>query len=116
MANRVIFIGWNRPAVGREQEAAQLWQKAMAYYGTLQADGKIESFEPILLTAHGGDPNGFVMIKGEDEKLAEVRREDTFTDLVIEGGWCLEGFGVVTGYVGEGVADIFGRWSKLISS
>ena len=116
MADRVLFIGWNRPAVGREQKAMQLWQKAMEYYNKLQTDGRIESFEPVLLTAHGGDLNGFVMLKGDAEKLAEIRREDNFIDLTFEAGYCLEGFGVIVGYVGEGLTDAFSRWSKLISS
>ena len=115
MADRVLFIGWNRPIVGREQLALQLWQKAMEYYGKLQSNGRIESFEPVLLNAHGGDLNGFVMLKGNAEKLSEIRREDPFVDLVIDAEYCLQGFGVVTGYVGEGIADIFGRWTKVIS-
>ena len=116
MANRVLFIGWNRAAVGREQEAIRLWQKAMEYYSKLQADGRIESFEPVILTAHGGDLNGFVILKGDAEKLSEIRREDTFIDLTIEAGYCLEGFGVVVGYVGDGLVDVFGRWSKFVTS
>ena len=115
MADRVLFIGWNRAAVGREKEAMQLWQKAIEYYGKLQADGRIESFEPVILTAHGGDLNGFVILKADAEKLVEIRREDTFIDLTIEAGYCLEGFGVILGYVGEGLTDAFGRWSKLIN-
>jgi len=86
------------------------------YYKKLHEDGRIESFAPVLLTAHGGDLNGFVMLKGDAEKLGEIRREDTFIDFTIEGGYCLEGFGVIVGYVGEGLTEVFGRWSKLISS
>ncbi len=55
MADRVLFIGWNRAVVGREQQAMQLFQKVVEFYGKLQADGRIESFEPVLLSAHGGD-------------------------------------------------------------
>jgi hypothetical protein len=116
MANRVFFIGWNRPVVGREQEAMQLWQKVMEYYSKLQADGRIESFEPVLLSAHGGDLNGFVILRGDAKKLFEIRQEDTFIDLTIEAEYCLEGFGIVVGYVGDGLTDLFGRWSKLVSS
>jgi hypothetical protein len=94
----------------------QLFQKVVEFYGKLQADGRIESFEPVLLTAHGGDLNGFFLLKGDAEKLAEIRREDTFIDLTFEAGYCLEGFGVIVGYVGEGLTDAFSRWSKLISS
>ena len=114
MADRMLFIGWNSPIVGREQLSKQLWQKAMEYYGKLQEDGKIESFEPVILSAHGGDLNGFVMLKGDAVKLSELRREDSFIDLTIEAEYCLQGFGVVMGYVGEGLIDVFNRWAKVI--
>ena len=114
MADRILFIGWNRAVVGREQQAMQLFQKSMEFYGKLQAEGQIESFEPVLLSLHGGDLNGFVLLKGEAEKLAEVRRDETFLDLTTEAGYCLEGFGIVPGLIGEGLTDTFSRWSKLI--
>jgi len=116
MADRVVFIGWNRPVVGREKQAMQLFQKSMEYYSNLQKDGKIESFEAVILAAHGGDLNGFVMLKGDAKKLAEIGSEDTFVQLSIEGGYCLDGLGVVPGYVGEGVTKVLTQWSKLIGS
>ena len=114
MADRVLFIGWNRSIVGREQQAMQLFQKTVEFYGKLQADGRIESFEPVLLDAHGGDLNGFFLLKGEAEKLGEVQHDETFRDLSIEAGYCLEGVGIVPGSIGEGLADVFSRWSKLL--
>ncbi len=36
MADRILFIGWNRVVAGREQQGMQLWQKTMEYYGGLQ--------------------------------------------------------------------------------
>ena len=47
MADRVILIGWDRPIVGREQRAMQLFQKCIEYYSKLQTGGRIESFEPV---------------------------------------------------------------------
>ena len=47
MADRVLFMGWNRSVSGREQQAMQLFQKCMEFYGGLQADGRIEGFEPV---------------------------------------------------------------------
>ena len=114
MADRVLFIGWNRAVVGREQQAMQLFQKTAEFYGKLQAEGRIESFEPVLLSAHGGDLNGFWLLKGEAEKLGEVRRDETFRDITIEAGYCLEGVGVIPGFIGEGLTDAFSRWSKLL--
>lgn len=113
MADRVLFIGWNRAVVGREQQAMQLFQKVMEFYAKLQADGRIESFESVILGAHGGDLNGFFMLKGSAEKLAEIREDDTFMNQVTEANFCLEGFGVIIGYIGEGLNDVFSRWSKL---
>ena len=114
MADRVLFIGWNRPVVGREQQAMELFQKVVEFYGKLQADGRIESFEPVILAAHGGDLNGFFLLKGEAGKLAELREDDAFVQIVMEAGYCLNGFGVVPGYIGEGLTDVISRWSKLL--
>jgi hypothetical protein len=116
MADRVIFIGWNRPVAGREQQAMKVFQRVMEYYSKLQSGGKIESFESVMLSHHGGDLNGFVILKGDAKKLAEVREEATFVEYHIEAGYCLEGLGIVSGYIGEGMKDIFSRWSKLIGS
>jgi hypothetical protein len=115
MADSVLFLGWNRSSAGREQQAMQLFQKVIEFYGKLQAEGRIESFEPVILAAHGGDLNGFVLLRGDTEKLDEVRRDDTFLNYSIEASYCLEGFGVVPGYIGEGITDVFSRWSKLFS-
>jgi len=114
MADRVLFTGWNRPVVGREQQAMELFQKVVEFYGKLQADGRIESFEPVILAAHGGDLNGFFLLKGEAGKLAELREDDAFVQIVIEAGYCLDGFGVVPGYIGEGLTDVISRWSKVL--
>lgn len=113
MANSVLFVGWNRAVVGREKQAMQLFQKCLEYYTKLKEEDKIESFEPVLLSAHGGDLNGFWLIKGSAQKLAEIRQDRIFGDLIIEAGFCLEGFGVVGGFVGEGLTSVFARWSKL---
>ena len=114
MADHVLFLGWNRPTVGREQQAMELWGKAMEYYGKLQADGRIESFEPIMLGAHGGDLNGFLLIRGNIEKLNEIRGEDAFLNFMTEASYCLDGFGVVPGIIGEALNEGFARWAKLV--
>ena len=115
MANAVIFLGWNRPSVGREQQAMKVFQKSLEFYGKLKTEGRIESFEPVILSAHGGDLNGFILIRGDAKKLSEVKREETFVDLVIEGEYCVDGFGHVDGYIGDGLNDILSRWAKLFS-
>ena len=116
MADAVIFIGWNRPIVGREKQAMQLFQKVTEYNSKLQAARKIEGFEVVILSPHGGDLNGFMMLKGDAKKLAEVRQEENFVQLVTEASYCLQGYGVVPGYTGAGVTNVLSQWSKLIGS
>ena len=115
MADRVLFIGWNRAVVGREKQAMQLFQKYMEYFTKLKKEGRIESYEPVLLSAHGGDLNGFWLLKGSAQKFAEIRQDSAFGDLIIEAGYCLEGFGVVLGYIGEDLTNLLSRFSKFAS-
>jgi len=115
MADHVLFLGWNRVVAGREQQAMKLWQKFMEFNTGLQSEGKIESFEPVILSAHGGDLNGFIMIRGDAEKLAKVRADDVFGDLAIEANYCLDKFGIVVGFIGDSIKDQLSRWSKLFA-
>ena len=114
MADRILFLGWNRSVTGREQQALKLFEKSMEFFGKLQADGRIESFEPALLSAHGGDLNGFILLRCDADKLTEVRKDDTFISITMEADYCLEGFGLILGFIGEGLTDAFARYSKLI--
>ena len=115
MADSALFIGWKRSVAGREKQAMTLFMNVMEYYGKLQNESRIESFEPVLLGAHGGDLNGFVLIRGDEVKLDEIRREETFLNNVIEANFCLEGFGVVPAYIGDGLSNVFSLWSKHFS-
>ena len=116
MANQALFLGWDIPVRGREEKAMKLWGKCMEYYGKLQAAGRIESFEPVILSAHGGDLNGFFLIRGDVKILDEIRREDEFIELIIECEYCLEGFGILSGYVGESLEAVFSKWAELVTA
>jgi hypothetical protein len=116
MADRVLFLGWNRAIPGREKQAMDLFQKTTEFYNKLQSGGRIERYEVILLSSHGGDLNGFFLLYGSAAKLAELRQDKAFLEIVIEAGFCLDGSGLILGYTGEGLADIFAPYSKLINS
>ena len=62
------------------------------------------------MARHGSTVNGFVMLRGEASKLDTFRRSDEFKDLVVEASLCLDGFGVVDAYVGDGLKDLMHRW------
>jgi len=115
MASACLFIGWNRALQGREHQAMELFQTGMAYYGKLQAAGTIESFEPVLLSSHGGDMNGFILLRGDAQKLAAVRVSPEFVDIETQSMLCLQGVGVIQGYAGEGVQSMLASWNKHLA-
>jgi hypothetical protein len=70
MAGEPLFIGWGAVVRGREKQALKVFQESMEYYGKLQQDGRIEGFDVLLLAPHGGDLNGFVILRGDRKALA----------------------------------------------
>jgi hypothetical protein len=95
MADAGLFIGWGEVVRGREAESLEVFNETLAYYGRLQEEGTIESFEPVFLEPHGGDLSGFILIRGDAETLAALRVSEEFTQFSIRAGLIVEGFGVV---------------------
>ena len=59
--------------------------------------------EPVLLEPHGGDLAGFVLIRGDQEKLSRLRTSEEFVRLNQRAQLVVDNFGVVTAYAGEAV-------------
>ena len=78
MADVAVFIGWGQPVPGRERQALRVFAEVMEYLGRLQQGGEIESFEPVALDPHGGDLEGFVVIRGAREQLSMLRAAEDF--------------------------------------
>lgn len=95
MADAGLFIGWGQPVRGREGQAVELFNEVLGYYARLQEEGEIESFEPVFLEPHGGDLGGFILIRGEAEKLAAIRVSEEFTQFSLRAGLMVDSFGVV---------------------
>jgi len=95
MADAGLFVGFGDPVRGRESQAVEIFNETLGYYGRLQEEGEIESFEPVFLEPHGGDLSGFILLRGDAEKLAALRVSDEFTQLTLRAGLCVESIGVV---------------------
>ena len=63
MGTNVVFMGWDRPSRGHEAAATALFQEFAEYLGGQQQAGTIQSFESVFLNPHGGDLNGFTLIR-----------------------------------------------------
>ena len=103
MAAAALFIGFGQPARAREPQALDLLNEVLGLCSELRATGHIESFEPVLLEPHGGDLNGFLLVRGSPEQLAALRARDDFRRAVARAGLVLDGFGVVDAHIGEGL-------------
>ena len=101
MSNFGLFVGFGAPVVGRETQAARVFGEAMAYYARLQQQGDIESFEGALLEAHGGDLNGFILLRGDPTKLAMARASEEWARLVARANFVVHGVGVISALLGE---------------
>ena len=114
MSTGAILFGWNRPIPGREQMSAQHFQDYLGYLTGLQGNGAIDSFEVVLLNPHGGDLNGFFLIRGESDQLNALQASDDWGVHTTRGGLHLEGSGAIRGVTGEGVMEQMNRWSGLL--
>jgi hypothetical protein len=101
MAEMGVFIGWGAPVRGREAKGLEVFNEAIEYWGRLQQDGEIESFEVVLLYPHGGDLDGFSILRGNGESLDRLRASDEFNRLTSRAGLIVEGLGVVSAALGD---------------
>lgn len=72
----------------------------VAFFKRLHAEGALDSFEPVLLGANPGPVGGFVLLRGTQEALDEMRNSDAFLLLNVKGNKTLEGFAVVRAHYG----------------
>jgi hypothetical protein len=115
MADAGLFIGWGAPVRGREAKGLEVFNEAFAYYGRLQQEGVIEGFETGILEPHGGDLQGFVLIRGSEEKLARLRVDDEFVRLSTRASLIVEGVGVIGVALGDGLEQSIATYQEAVS-
>jgi hypothetical protein len=104
MADAALFIGWGQVVRGREKRALEVFNETVEYYGGLQGDGKIEDFEVAILTPHGGDLQGFALLRGSEEQISALQTDEEFQRIVVRADQIVESLGVITAAIGEGLA------------
>jgi hypothetical protein len=103
MADAGLFIGWGEVVRGREDRALDVFNETIEYYGQLQSDGRIESFDVALLEPHGGELQGFVILRGSEEQIDNVHRDDDFQRLMTKASLIVDDLGLIPAYIGEGL-------------
>lgn len=103
MADQVLVISWGSPIAGREERGLEVFNEALGIAGRMQQEGRIESFDVVLL-APNGDMNGYIEIHGSAEQLAAVSADEEFQRNTIDAALIVEDLKHTMGYTNEGVA------------
>lgn len=115
MPNRAFFVGWDRPVPGREAMAVETYASLVSILDKSKASRQIDSYETVLLDSHGGDLNGFVLVRGDQDGIDRFLQSDTWTELQARGNLYLQNFGTVRCVIGSGVNDRMTLYRKLVS-
>ena len=114
MAEAGLYLGWGTAVRGREKAALDLFNESLQYYGRLQQDGKIESFDVALLNPTGGDAGGFILLRGSAEQIDSLRRDDEFQTLQTRVQLIVDGLRITDAVIDEGLAQQIPRFEKVI--
>ena len=114
MADRMLFIGWGTPVPGREEAAIECFNEAVGFYGRVQQEGKIESFDVVLL-----DPNaelgGYIELHGSAQQLSALAESDEFRRLQAQVSLIVGDNRIIGGVMNEGVAREMAIYTDAVS-
>lgn len=115
MADRILFIGWGIPVRGREERGLEVFNDAVGLYGRMQQEGRIESFDVVLLDPNGGSLEGYMELHGSAEQLSEIRDSDDFRRMLVDASLIIDDLRLVDGYANEGVAREMALYQEAIA-
>jgi hypothetical protein len=112
MTKGALFVGWGPIIPGREHQAKVVLGEAMAFCTNLQENKIIDGFEAVFLEPHGGDLEGFVMVKGDQDSLARLRTSEEFLKTVVAVQLVHSKVRVVGAYTGRELQIVAGLWDE----
>ena len=115
MADSGLFIGWGEVVRGREDRALDVFNETLELYGQMQADGRIEDFEVALLNPHGGELQGFVMLRGSEAQIDAVGRDEDFQRVMTKGSLVGDQLGIIPAAINEGLARAMAIYQEEIA-
>jgi hypothetical protein len=116
MADYGLFIGWGPDSVrGREAKSLEVFNESVEYWGRLQQEGRIESFEVAFLEPHGGDLGGFALLRGDREAIAALRFDDEFMRITTRATLIVENLGIVGAFINNGLSNAVSDFQEAIA-
>ncbi len=116
MAEAGIFIGWGANIPNREAKGLEVFNESVQYWSGLEQDGKIESFEVVLLTPHGGDLDGFALLRGSRDQVGALLVDEEFERITARATLIVQNVGVVPAVLGDGLGRSIGIYQEEIAA
>jgi hypothetical protein len=114
MAERVLFISWGEVVRGREVAALENFNETIGLYGQMQQDGRLESFDVVLLDP-AMDIAGYFEIHGSAEQLTALKASEDFRQELVNGSLIVDNLKMADGYTNEGIAREMELYQNAIS-
>jgi len=113
MADRVLMISWGEPVRGREERALEVFNESIGLLGRMQQDGRLESFDVILLNPNGST-GGHIVLKGSAAQIAALDVDEEFTRNTIDASLIVDDLAHSVGYTNEGVAQQMAMYQEAV--
>jgi hypothetical protein len=114
MADRMLFISWADPVRGREERGLEVFNEALGFYGRCQQEGRIESFDVVLL-APNPDIGGYMELHGSPDQLGALSEDMEYRRILAEATTVVEGLHVIEGATNQGIAEEMEIYREAIS-
>ena len=115
MAKGALFIRWGFPTPALAEKAVKAFAEATEYWKRKQDEKMIDSFEAVFLDYIGGDLSGFLVIRGDRDKLQKIRLDPEFEERNIRVSMLVPNFGVIDAFVGEELQRRMGAYQKALA-
>jgi len=113
MADRLLVISWGEPVRGREERGLEVFNDALGMLGRFQQDGKVESFDVVLLDPNG-ELAGYIEIHGSAEQINALDDNDEFERNTVEASLIVDNLRHTRGYTNEGVARQMALYQEAV--
>jgi hypothetical protein len=114
MADRVVVISWGAPVAGREEHGLEVFNEALGFYGKCQQEGRIESFDVLLLSPNA-TMSGLITLKGTGDQLNTLKEDGDYRRILTDANLAVKDLCVMEGATNEGVADYVQVYQDAVS-
>lgn len=114
MADRVLFISWGENVAGREEHGLEVFTEALGLYGRLQQEGRIESFDVVLLDPNA-DLGGYIELHGSTEQLSAIQEDPEYRRVLYDASLVVQHLRSVAGFTDEAISREVAQYQEAIA-